>query len=95
MFAAVRASPQNVERLLAAGAAIDAVCDEKRNILHWAVLARSNRERKPAVVAQLLAAGVDPDQRDQWGRTPLDCCEEYGLEAEAEVLRGGPGGSDG
>jgi len=87
MYAALRASVANVERLLAAGAPVERVCSEKRNALHWAALAKDNREQKPAVLERLLAAGADPDQRDQWGRTPLDCCVEYGLEAEAEVLR--------
>ncbi|XP_047103621.1 speckle-type POZ protein-like [Schistocerca piceifrons] len=64
--AAIRGSAEDVRRLLAAGAPVDA-----RNAAGWTALHCAAALGHDLVVASLLRAGADVDARDRCGDTPL------------------------
>jgi ankyrin repeat protein len=85
--ACARSSLASVERLLAAGAPVDTVSQNKMTPLHWAAFGNEPRPGRAAVLSRLLAAGAGPiDARDAWGRTPLLMAVCAGDAEAAEVL---------
>ncbi|WP_088285886.1 ankyrin repeat domain-containing protein [Kineosporia sp. A_224] len=82
--AAHRGYPQVVDRLLAAGVAVDHVNNLGWTALLEAVILGDGGPQHQAVVRSILAAGADRGIRDRGGRTALDHAREKG---QTEVVR--------
>lgn len=82
--AAHRGYPQVVDRLLAAGVAVDHVNNLGWTALLEAVILGDGGPQHQAVVRSILAAGADRGVRDRGGLTALDHAREKG---QTEVVR--------
>jgi len=82
LIQAVRDSDRaEVQRLLRAGAAVDAQDGDGQSALHEAVRWNMN-----AIVGDLLGAGADPDLRDEDGWTPLHMAAYWGVPQMVQAL---------
>ena len=81
-FATIYSWGGMVTVLLAAGAEVDARDLDGETPLHWA----AERNRNPAVIAELVEAGADLNARDGKGNTPLHATRSNWNPAVAHVL---------
>ena len=93
--AAVRGEQKDCEALLAAGAAVDFQeprrgSSEGNNALHGAIVNQFSTRKKAAFLAWLIDTGIDVDQRNAAGRTPLhEAAEKGDARAVTVLLRAG------
>jgi ankyrin repeat protein len=90
-MAAAKGRLEEIKRLVAGGASVNAADYDRRSALHLAAA-----EGHDAVVAYLITSGAAVNARDRWGTMPLSDAVRGGHAAAQETLRraGGTTGHD-